>query len=497
MVQETEVKAEWEQVNRMCAKINVEPNIFWGEMLSKEVTVPVCQGTPALSFISADPFVGNKILDFTKTMLSKHLLLIGGIGSGKTNTVNHILSFLENDLTLDDVMVIFDTKGDFYQLFYDEAMDCVIGNSEMFMDVTKYWNIFREIEFGGRQRKEKELMAKEIAKSFFENRKNNSQPFFTSAATDLFAKVLIGLMREHLWNTPEYKALETAGGRLCGNKEKQNEIIEKQRKLFSEKAYLLNNRYLVEEVLQQWTADDFLNMLGQPWNKDFRSVKTYIGNGTSNQALGVLGELNSMVNDYFIGIFADYKEGQDVSMRELIHNKGGKKIFIEYDLSIGQVLTPVYTLLIDLAMKEALGRTRSEGNVYFVIDEFKLLPKSVYTDDALNFGRSLGVKVIAGIQNIKQLEDVYGETRGQVIAAGFSNIFAFRMTDEASRKYVSDLFGKNYLSIRYRNSSGNYVETEKEGYTVEDWNLMNLKVGEAVVGINGYTPFLFQFEEYQ
>ena len=128
--------------------------------------------------------------------------------------------------------------------------------------------------------------------------------------------------------------------------------------------------------------------------------------------------------------------------------------------------------------------------------KFKLLPKLSHVDDALNFGRSLGIKVFAGIQNIKQLEDVYGETRGQVIASGFSNIFAFRMTDEASRKYVSELFGKNFLSITYWNSFGEKKPTEREGYTVEDWNLLNLKIGQAIVGISGYVPFKFQFDEF-
>ncbi len=490
-------KAEWGQVNSMCARINAAPNVIWGDILSEEVTVPA-GSSPMLSFLSADFHVRKRVLDLSKEIVSKHLLMIGGIGSGKTNTVNHVLDYLDNNMTENDVMVVFDTKGDFYSLFFEPCTDYVIGNSPMFLENTRYWNIFREIEFGGRTRKEKELMAKEIAKTLFENRKNNTQPFFTSAASDLFSKVLIGTMRKYLWNLPEYRKLEEELQRAHRDVEIQERIIRQQRDMFCDKADKLNNKYLTEEVLQQWEGKDYIELLSDPNNKDFKSANTYIGNGTSNQALGVFGELNSMVNEYFVGIFGDYEEGRDISMRELIHNKGGRKIFIEYDLSIGQVLAPVYALLIDLALKEALGRTRSEGNVFLIIDEFKLLPAQLnHIEDSLNFGRSLGVKVVAGIQSIKQLEEVYGEAKGQVIAAGFSNIFAFRMTDEASRKYVSELFGKNYVSVRYTDSKGNTSEPEREGYTVEDWHLMNLQVGQAVVGITGYTPFLFRFEEYK
>ena len=80
-------------------------------------------------------------------------------------------------------------------------------------------------------------------------------------------------------------------------------------------------------------------------------------------------------------------------MRKSIRGKGNLKIFIEYDLTVGETLTPMYRLLIDLALKEALGRSHSAGDVYMIIDEFKLLPKLQHIDDALNFGRSLGIKV--------------------------------------------------------------------------------------------------------
>lgn len=132
-----------------------------------------------------------------------------------------------------------------------------------------------------------------------------------------------------------------------------------------------------------------------------------------------------------------------------------------------------------------------------VIDEFKLLPKLQHIDDALNFGRSLGIKVIAGIQNITQLYDIYGESRGAVIASGFSNLFAFKTIDAESREYVSKVFGRNYYSMSYFNSAGDFVDENREGYSVEDWELMELGIGQAVIGLANHRPFYFMFEEFQ
>ena len=463
--------------------------IIYGTYLSSKIVPHRCNH-PMLSF--SDP--EGQQFHISESQLSKHILLVGGIGTGKTNTFNLIIEQLDLSMNSSDVMLIFDTKGDFKKEFFVKQQDYLIGNSAEFSGITSYWNIFREIEYGGTSRVEKELMAKEISKLLFDDRKNNSQPFFTNAARDIFSKVLIGVMRQ-FWNQPLYQQLENDLQKCTPNSPEALRIIRTQREIFNQSAHYYNNKTLVEDILRTYTAEDYTKLLNsQP---DFRGALSYIGAGNTPQALGVLGELNSMADDYFIGIFSDYKPGRDISIRELIHNKGGRKIFIEYDLSIGEILTPLYKLLVDLGLKEALGRTRSQGNVFLMIDEFKLLPKLSHLDDALNFGRSLGIKAVVGIQNINQLEDIYGETRGKVIAAGFSNVIAFRMTDEDSRTYISELYGKNLLHMEYPGSDGLLKPFQHEGYTVEDWQLMDLEIGQAVVGLSGYHPFFFQFEEWQ
>ena len=50
-------------------------------------------------------------------------------------------------MTPNDVMIIFDTKGDYYNTFYREG-DIVISNDEKATGENEkdYWNIFNEIE---------------------------------------------------------------------------------------------------------------------------------------------------------------------------------------------------------------------------------------------------------------------------------------------------------------------------------------------------------------
>lgn len=115
----------------------------------------------------------------------------------------------------------------------------------------------------------------------------------------------------------------------------------------------------------------------------------------------------------------------------------------------------------------------------------------------MNFGRSLGVKVFAGLQSIDQLYENYGEARGKNIVAGFSSVFSFKANDEDTRKFTTGLYGKNYVLEQYRSITNAVVEEKRLGDVVEDWDISGLEVGEAIVGLPNVSPFKFKFDLYR
>lgn len=436
----------------------VGKNVIQGTAVSKN-GLPITAGTPSL--LLKGEFNGKPAsFGLGEDVISKHMMLVGGTGCGKSTLFYHIIEQLKKKMTADDVMIIFDSKGDFYSKFFNKK-DCVIGNSPQYIQQSERWNIFKEILADGWDERQVMMNATEICKALFEERtkNNSSNPFFPNAARDLLAAILVTTIR-------------------LGEGEKQ---------FVAENFY--NNR--IKEFLDSCSGPDICDYLDG--FGDMRSVMSYI-EGDSAQSQGVLAEMFSVVRDVFMGVFC---ENGKFSMRNFVRQKGGRTLFIEYDLSIGSVLTPVYKMLFDLALKEALGRTKSQGNVYFICDEFKLLPNLQHIDDGVNFGRSLGVKVFAGLQSIEQLYEIYGQSRGKNLAAGFSSIIAFRANDVTTREYISSLHGKNMVLEQYRMLNNTMVEEKRIGSTVEDWDLNNLKVGEAIVGLPFAPPFRFYFEMYK
>ena len=158
------------------------------------------------------------------------------------------------------------------------------------------------------------------------------------------------------------------------------------------------------------------------------------------------------------------------------------------------MLTPIYSLLFDLAIKEALCRSKSDGNVFFVCDEFKLLPNLKHIDDAVNFGRSLGIKFMIGVQNIDQIIEIYGENMAKNIFSGFLNIFAFKVSDYSTRNYLKERSGENRKCTTYKSTT--VQETIAMAHVVEDWDVANLKLGEAIISMNSAEPFKFGFSAF-
>jgi len=425
--------------------------IFDGNMLHE--TVPkskILDSNMKCAFIGND-FSGNPaIVPFDDDLMSRHILFLGGIGTGKTNAYFQLINQLRHSLTENDVMIIFDSKGDFYERFYSPG-DIVISNDDRAVGINgkNYWNIFNEIEDD--EHMEENII--EIANTLFSDKiEKTNQPFFPNAAKGIFTAILTHQIHSGFEG--------------------------------------MNNKSLRNFLDRSPTAEIREMLNSYP---EFRSMVSYIADDRSPQTQGVMSELQTTIREIFIGNFK--KEGS-LSIRNLVRAKQGRKIFIEYDLAIGALLTPIYKLMFDMAIKEALSVHKTKGNVWLITDEFKLLPNLKHIDDAVNFGRGQGIKLMIGIQNISQIYDAYGEERAKSILSGLLTTVCFRVNDDDSREYIKNIHGRNIKQNIYTSvQTKALVENIRDSYVVEDWDISRLGLGEAIVGLPGQEPFLFKFNK--
>ena len=156
--------------------MTVGKNVLQGTSVSKN-GLPPMPTNPSL--LLRGEFNGKKAkFGLSEDLISKHMMLVGGTGCGKSTLFYHIIEQIKKKMTKDDVMIIFDSKGDFYSKFYSQN-DCVIGNSLQYIKQSQKWNIYKEILADGWDERQIMMNTQEICKAMFEERtkNNSSNPF--------------------------------------------------------------------------------------------------------------------------------------------------------------------------------------------------------------------------------------------------------------------------------------------------------------------------------
>jgi len=80
--------------------------------------------------------------------------------------------------------------------------------------------------------------------------------------------------------------------------------------------------------------------------------------------------------------------------------------------------------------------------------------------------------------------------------SGFLSSLNFRVNDPKSREFIKQQFGKNRKLETYATNiqSKGMVEERRDGYVVEDWDISNLEIGQAIIGFPEYEPFVLKFD---
>ncbi len=396
--------------------------------------------------------VGGASIGFNDALLGRHVLFLGGIGTGKTVGMTALVESMRAVATADDVFLFFDTKGDYIDRFYrpgDVSLSGGSGPGEAgSFPGAETWNLFAELAALPDTDMVEEVA--ELTSSLLDVREDDHNRIWTAMAQDLLGALIVAYVRS---------------GRPYTNAD-------------------------VRAMADKLTIEQMRQIIGK--HPDLRGTLQYIAKDSSNTTISVLIFLQQAIRQVFSGAFK--RRGQ-LSVRHFVRAKGGRALFLEFDVARGATLTPVYRTLLDIALKESLGRGRAQGRVFVVLDEFALLPRLRHLDAGLNFGRSLGMRFVVGTQNVGQVRHAYAEGLADSVLAGFGTVFAFRLYDQASRDFVGQRFGANRTLVRYDAAlkTRGVAEQLIEGRVVQDWDLTGLQVGQAVVGLPDGPPVVFAF----
>lgn len=313
---------------------------------------------------------------------TKHTLVVGTTGVGKTLLISDIVEQIRER---GDKAIIYDTKGSFIEWFYDKDKDFILNP---FDRRSEKWNLLKETGHSGH--------IKSIAESFIPSGKGNSV----------------------IWN-------EAARVAFSG-------IVEK---LLLEKGNITNRE--IADLLMRQSMKEVAALAKGTY------AQSVLDTSAPETAAGVIFTMSTYLNS--LRLTNGTKENS-FSIKEWVKNeKADSFLYISSNKECESEVIPLQTAWFEIAFKGLLSRERNPlKKIWVILDELGSLQHIPSLQESLTKTREYGCCFILGIQNIAQIESVYGKD-SQTISSSCNTRCIFKTPDPETASWMSKNIGDQEL----------------------------------------------------
>lgn len=340
----------------------------------------------------------------------KHSLIIGRPGVGKTVCMSQIL---EKIIERGDRAIIHDFKGDYLQKFYRPDIDIIFNPLDA---RSHYWNFFDEID--------SPVDVDAVGYALIPDAKGaGMDPFWNNAARDVFNGVVNNLILNKKTNYDSLYGLLTSPSNIIG------------------------------EALKDTPGSEAgATAIADPESKQTGSIMSVLTQFTKIFAY-MLESLNPI-------------EGRKrFTINDWLQNKSGN-IYITNYSTLQDTLAPILTLMIDLLGRKLLSLPDSNSRrIFFLLDEFGALQRMQTITRLLTLARSKGGGVFIGIQDLGQIDKIYGREHKQTIVNACGSSIVFSVADSDTAETLSKKYGE-YISIESYVTQSMGVDNNRDGLSI-------------------------------
>ena len=367
---------------------------------------------------------------------TKHILITGSTGSGKTNCLHTILPQVRAQKL---PAIVVDTEGDMVSRYFRAGYDIIINPYDV---RTHNWDLWSEITSN--------KCIKKIATSFFPHSPPDSYDYdkkWTSWGRMLF----IGCL----------------------------EYLRQQNKMTIENLYNLIHRETIEDLTAKLAST---------------SVGSLLASKSDNNVAPHNIRINTILSTEWLEFLSDSKE-KSFSFQKwfesLDNTQDDRWIFVTCDGSDSKVLLPFFSVITDIALNSliALG-IKPQRRVWFIFDELAKLKYLPALQENITLLRKYGGCVLAATQSFNQIFAHYGRNSGSVMLGQFNTNIIFRISEVEEAKIIAKRIGEiEYLNQQRNISYGahefrdgvSYTEQEKKKDLISVSDLSNLEVHQAYI----------------
>ena len=379
-----------------------------------------------------------------------HNLIIGSTGSGKTQmTVQPMVKCLAKS---NQSMIITDPKGEIYENNANELRErgykIVLLN---FRDPQKgnCWNplalpysLYKE----GNSDKANELLDDLAMNILYDEKSQNSDPFWEKTSADYFAGLALALFedaKEEEINLNTINLMTTVGEEKLRNKPYMNCYFD-----FKDKS-----------------SPAYVNV----------SSTLFAPNETKGSILSVFKQKIKLFSSR--ENISEMLSHSDFDMKDIGREKTAVFIVVQdekktYHSLVTIFIKQVYETLIDVA-QESGGKLPFRTN--FILDEFANMPPLKDVTTMVTAARSRAIRFSFIIQNFAQLYQVYGKENGETIKGNCGNIVYLISSELAALEELSKMCGEEKSKEKDKTASTPLV-TVSDLQRLPQWSMVVLRI---------------------
>ena len=382
----------------------------------------------------------HPLVSISRDRETRHIFITGAIGSGKTqvlrNILNSILERMQN--SKEDRLLIYDNKSDF-------TKGLPVEDSEMILlapwDKRAWaWDVAKDVLNSADAAT---LASKLIPDS------GGGDAFWNNASRQILESAILHLQEEKLGSWDWYDLYKASS--------------DLQTILTATKLYAPGLFQILATEGENKTRDN-LTVNTQAFLAPIR----YFAEAWSNRNPATGEEIEPG------------KKALKISIREWAVKGKGRRVLILGGNKRYEVLEKAYVQSIISAFSSIMNSPEMTDSktrrIWLILDEFPQLGKLESFAPFLEVGRSKGICVVLGLQDISQIKEVYSNNTASVIS-GICGTYIICRSEGESKRWLSTLSGQRILEVKQQTSSktvsGNttsttYIEKVKPVIDEED-----------------------------
>jgi hypothetical protein len=211
---------------------------------------------------------------------------------------------------------------------------------------------------------------------------------------------------------------------------------------------------------ENWTLKDVLDLI----SNDFDYLKNVLKEHAPDQAMLLIDEKSKQSQSFLMNISAHMSKVRElahawegkpkISIRRWLfdeekkHEKGRRTLILQANKRYAELQAAYIKSILDIAGGYISSPEMSESKsrrIWFCFDEVAKAGKLDNLTEFLEIGRSKGVCVILGMQNLAQIKEIYGENIAEIWSSQCSTTFICRSRGEKTKEFMSKQIGKEVV----------------------------------------------------